>query len=342
MADENGILSPDVLDMYKKLGEGGAGMIITGHMAVSADGRTGKKQAGVYSDSQIDSLVKLVESVKSGGRDVPLLAQISHAGSRTVSGISKHPMIPWVPGPEVEDKKRLRLFKTIPAGLEPVQMNDSELAKLTERFGEGAARIKEAGFDGVQIHAAHGYFISQTLSRATNMRDDRWGGSPEKRSRFLLKTIEAVKAMAGNDFPILIKINCSDFHPAGLDPADSLAAAAAAVRAGVTGVEVSGGTPGSTKSRGPIRRAGDECYFSPWSRAFKKKLSVPVILVGGIRELSDIENLVVRGAADLVSFSRPFIREPDFPIKMRNGKKRVDCISCNLCLTTGKTVCHCI
>jgi 2,4-dienoyl-CoA reductase-like NADH-dependent reductase (Old Yellow Enzyme family) len=214
-------------------------------------------------------------------------------------------------------------------------MSTISLREMQEAFGQAARRAKEAGFDGVQIHAAHGYLHSQFLSPAFNRRKDAHGGPVERRARAILETVEAIRASVGHDFSVLIKMNCRDFLPGGLTIDDSLKVGGMLQQIGIDAIELSGGTIISGKL-GPVRPGisseDKEAYFREEGKAFREKLRVPLILVGGIRSFQVAERLVNGGYADYVSMSRPFVRESGLVRRWALGDRRKSaCLSDTLC-----------
>ncbi len=216
-----------------------------------------------------------------------------------------------------------------------------EIRDIVEAFGRAAYRSKEADFDGVQIHAAHGYLLSQFLSPFFNRRKDVYGGSVENRARILLEVLERVKTNVGPEFPILVKMNSQDFLKDGLTLEDSLIVGAILQEGGIDGIELSGGTFISGKlipSRNNIKSEEDEAYFKDAAKAFKEKIDMPLILVGGIRSFQLAEQLIGKGYADYISMSRPLICEPNLIKRWKSGDlRRAKCISDNKCLMSARS-----
>jgi len=193
-----------------------------------------------------------------------------------------------------------------------------------------------SGFDGVQIHAAHSYLLSQFLSPAYNHRRDAYGGSIENRARMLVEVVQAIREGVGEDYPFLVKMNSRDFLEGGLELEDALQAGAMLKGVGIDAIEVSGGTFASGDLM-PIRRGiateGDEAYFKHEARAFKERISLPIILVGGIRSFSIAEKIVDDHSADYISMCRPFIREPGLINRWQSGDlRKAACLSDSKCL----------
>jgi 2,4-dienoyl-CoA reductase-like NADH-dependent reductase (Old Yellow Enzyme family) len=216
------------------------------------------------------------------------------------------------------------------------EMTIEDIKETVDAFGKAGERACSAGFDGVQIHAAHSYLLSQFLSPAYNHRGDAYGGSIENRAKILLEVVQAIRERVGEDYPLLVKMNSRDFLEGGLDLEDSLQAGAMLKEAGVDAIEVSGGTFASEDLM-PIRRGivteGDEAYFKAEARAFKERLDIPIILVGGIRSFSIAEKIVDDHSADYISMCRPFIREPGLINRWQSGDRRkATCLSDSKCL----------
>ena len=193
-------------------------------------------------------------------------------------------------------------------------------------FAGAARRLKQAGFDGVQLHGAHGYLLAQFLSPLRNRRSDRYGGNLENRARFALEVFGAVRSEVGPEFPVMIKLNAHDFLEGSTTEEDSAYLAARLARAGIDAIEVSGGTPGSGRLgavRPDIETREDEAYFRPQARAIRAAApDVPLMLVGGLRSLEVMDEILAPGDADCLSIGRPLIREPDLPLRWERGDRR--------------------
>lgn len=325
MCDEHGRPTDRLADLYRKLAEGGVGLIISGYTVVHPRGRQMTGAIGACSDSQIPVLGNLANAVHgAGGR---LMAQLFHAGAQTsLRTIGESPL-----GPSAVQS----LFYS---GV-PKAMTKDEIQEVVASFGQSARRAMEAGFDGVQLHGAHGYLINQFLSPLTNMRTDEYGGTMTKRFRFLEEVYLAVRQQVGPDYPVAVKLTGSDNLEGGLKIDDALFCARALDGLGIDAIEVSAGTSGSGEGV-PVRKGINsekrEGYNAVMARQIKEQVGVPVILVGGLRSMSVIQNYLDNETADLFSLSRPFIREPELVnIWKREPDHRSTCISCNLCFRPG-------
>ncbi|MCD6429978.1 MAG: NADH:flavin oxidoreductase [Deltaproteobacteria bacterium] len=320
MGFSDGSFSPAQVELYRNLSAGGSSLLTTGYIAVNPQGRRNPEQNLLSNRKQQQSLSKIIEVIKC--HDTFLQAQLVHCGGLASSDLSRQPLV--APSP-VEHP----LFEEIPQ-----ELTENEIETIILNFGETAARAREAGCDGVQIHAAHGYLISQFLSPFTNQRTDDYGGSRENRTRMLLESYKKIREYVGNDFTITIKINGSDYLENGLECQESLTVAQKLTELGLDGVEVSGGTQVSTPLT-PIPKAikagENEVPFAAEINAFAEALPIPVIAVGGIRSLETAEKLLSKGVS-LISLCRPLIREPDLINQWQAGREEPStCNSCNRC-----------
>jgi 2,4-dienoyl-CoA reductase-like NADH-dependent reductase (Old Yellow Enzyme family) len=261
----------------------------------------------------------------AGGK---IVAQLAHAGYFAAAKLSG--LEPWAVSAEVDLMEGQRHT-----------MSAADIQTTVDAFAAAAERAVKAGFDGVQIHSAHGYLLSQFLSPLFNRRTDAYGGSIANRVRIHQEVLAAVRSVAGKNYPVLIKFNCSDFVDGGLTLDEALAAALALQQDGIDAIELSGGllrtsSMGHSPSRAGINKPSKEAYHQPEARAFKAKLRLPLILVGGMRSFEVAENLVSDGIADYISMSRPLIREPDLIARWQAGDRRpAECQSDNLCFRPG-------
>ena len=333
MARDDGACSPKLVGLMSQLAKGEVGLIITGHAYVRQDGQALPWQLGIYNDELIQGLREMTQAVhEHGGR---VVIQAAHAGffaSAKLTG--QTPMAP----------SQVEGFAKSPRK----EMSVDDIQEIVGAFGEAAARAKEAGFDGVQIHSAHGYLLSQFLSPAFNKRTDEYGGSVANRAKPLLEVLRRVREAVGADFPVLVKMNSEDFLDGGLTFEDSLKVGAMLQEGGIDAIELSGGTIVSRRqsaSRMGIKSEEKEAYFRESAKAFKEAFKVPIIMVGGIRSFQLAERLVAQGYTDYVSMSRPFIREPDLIERWASGDlRKATCISDNRCFapaTAGEGI-YCV
>jgi 2,4-dienoyl-CoA reductase-like NADH-dependent reductase (Old Yellow Enzyme family) len=324
MAAEDGSATPKLIETLVALAKGGVGLIITSHAYVLPEGQAGPWQLGIYKDELVDGLQKLTSAVHEAGGKIVL--QFSHSGKFA--------------SPQLTGRSPLVVSDFDGLSKSPrEEMTTDYIRKLVAAFGEAARRAKAAGFDGVQIHSAHGYLLSQFLSPAFNRREDEYGGGIENRARIHLEIYRSVRKAVGGEFPVLIKLNCRDFAENGLTLEDSLQVGRMLAEAGLDAVELSGGllTGGKlSPSRMGIKSEEQEAYFREDAQAFKNEVNIPLILVGGMRSFEVAERLVADGVADYISMSRPFIREPALINRWKAGDRgRALCVSDNLCFAPG-------
>jgi 2,4-dienoyl-CoA reductase-like NADH-dependent reductase (Old Yellow Enzyme family) len=325
LAADDGAVTPTLIDVQTQFARGGVGLIISGHAYVSREGQAGIRQLGVYADGLIPGLTAMVDAVHAVGGRIAL--QLAHAGSRAnfrISGLE--PM-----GPSVMETD------SGPVGRE---MTREDMEEVIHAFALAATRAWTTGFDAVQIHAAHGYLLSQYLSPFFNKRKDDYGGSIENRSRLLVQALKAVREAVGPEFPILIKLNSEDFLPNGLSVEDMIHTAAILEEAGIDAIEMSGGTflsGKNTPSRiGKPDPGEPEAYYEAAARKYKEKISVPLVLVGGIRTIETAERLFASEAADYIALCRPLIREPALVNRWKSGDRRPAlCVSDSGCFAPG-------
>ena len=320
MATEDGSVTRKLITTLQNLAKEEVGLIIPGHAYVQTRGKASPWQLGIYKDELIDGLQELTSSLHSAGGKV--VVQLAHAGHFTNEELAGGtPMV-------ASEFEGLSNSPRQEFGKKDIQV-------LIQDFARAAKRAKEAGFDGLQIHSAHGYLLSQFLSPAFNKRSDEYGGDIENRSRVHVEILQAIRQEVGDDYPVLIKLNSQDFDEQGLSLQDSLQVAKILSQAGLDAIELSGGllTGGKlSPSRPDIDSPDKEAYFSTQAEKFKQELDLPLLLVGGIRSYERANELVSNKIADYISMSRPLIREPDLIKRWQQGDLRpAKCVSDNLC-----------
>jgi 2,4-dienoyl-CoA reductase-like NADH-dependent reductase (Old Yellow Enzyme family) len=320
MADDEGFVSDANVERLARLAQGEAGLIVTGHAFVQPSGKASPRQIAVYDDRFVDGLARIPSAVHRFSSKVFL--QIAHAGRQTKPKLCG--CVPVSPSAVYDPASKVM----------PRELTADEIRRLIIDFVDAAGRAKRAGFDGVQLHAAHGYLLSSFLSPHTNRRTDGWGGTVENRARVLLETLRRIHASCGRDFPVIVKLNSDDFLEGGLTVDDAVLVARRLDETGIDGIEVSGGMAEAGKgSIWPgMRSEEDEGYFVASAARVKEAVGVPVFGLGGIRTLAAAERMVAEGRVDLVSMSRPFIRDPYLVKHFREGSvMKSGCISCNKC-----------
>lgn len=322
MATEVGGCTQKLTDLMVKLAQGGVGLIISGHAYVSTEGQAVIRQLGVYDDYLIPDLAEMTSAVHRA--DGKIIMQLSHAGCHADKELTKQEA--W--GPSIMTDKDGPLNR---------EMTREEIRNVIECFGKAAARAKKAGFDGVQIHAAHGYLLSQYLSPFYNKRKDEYGGSLKNRVRIVLEVLESINGYVQPDYPVIIKINAQDFLEGGLSADEAIEVAAILDTSGIDAIEMSGGTLGFSGKFKPVRTGklnsqDEEVYYKNEALKYKEKVGTPLMLVGGIRSFEVAERLVQQGMADYISLCRPLIREPGLINRWKSGDlRKAACLSDNKC-----------
>ncbi len=336
-ADKAGHVTEKQIDLYEGLAKGGVGLIVSGIASVHPSGRISAFQNIVSDDAAIPGLKKLVDTVNSHGAAIAL--QLFHGGRESAVYQQHRKTVALAPSVVADDPF---------CDLEHRAMTEDEIIEVIKAFGDAAVRARDAGFDAVQIHGAHAYLPSQFLSPFTNHRTDFWGGSPEKRLNFLREIYKDIRNKVGDDYPVMIKIGVADGFPEGLEFSEGKAAAVLCATLGFDAIEISQGLRGKrysqTEFRTKIKRPDQEGYFRSWCRQIREAVDVPVMMVGGLRSIELMAEVIRNQEADYISLCRPLIREPDIIDRWEKGKgSRPTCVSCNLCfeaLLKGKPL-HC-
>ncbi len=319
LADSDGCPKPELKTFYRELAQGGVGLIITGHMYIHPSGKAHHEMTGIHSDDLIPHLAELTETVhREGGR---IAVQINHGGMQC-----DPQAVPETMAPSAIDAPFLKR----PAR----EMTPDEITLAIQSYAQAAWRVREAGFDAVQIHGAHGYLVSQFLSPFVNQRADEWGGDLAGRMCFLRAVCQAVRKRVGPDYPVFIKFGMMDGMEGGLTAEEGVQVAAALEGMGLDAVEISGGVGGGgdLSTRKGISSKAKEAYFRPLAQQARPVTRLPIILVGGFRSRSVMEDVLAAGDADFISICRPLICEPNFPNRLRLGQQeRSSCISANQC-----------
>ncbi|MHA1268826.1 MAG: NADH:flavin oxidoreductase [Candidatus Helarchaeota archaeon] len=334
MATDDGKITDKLIDVLKILALNKIGLITTGFMYIMKNGKSAPRQLGIYNDSHIIGLRRLVDSIKNCSTDTKIFAQLAHGGKQ-ILGVDPSDFIPVAPS-AIKDKL---------SGIIPKEMTSNEIKECIRNFILAANRAYSAGFDGIQLHCAHGYLLSEFLSPYCNKRTDDYGGNIQNRFKIISEIISGIHDTLGKEFPITAKLNVSDFVKdfPQLTIDESKIIAKMMVDIGVSAIETSGGLFESamygnlTASRVNIKTPHDEAYFLTEAKIIKKTIGdTPVILVGGIRSRDTVE-FVLNEGIDFVALSRPLIREPDLILKwIKNTSNKAECISCNRCLFSLK------
>jgi len=322
LATPAGLPTPELERLYGLWSDGGAGMLLSGNIQVDRDHL--ERPGNVIIDSppspeMQSALARWAAAATRNGNH--FWAQISHAGRQTQKNINPHPKAP----------SAVKLG--LPGGQfgQPVALTIDEIEDIVRRFGVCAAAVKKAGFTGVQVHAAHGYLLSQFLSPRSNQRTDSYGGSLENRARALLDCVAAVRKAVGTGFPVAVKLNSADFQKGGFAFSESLQVAEWLQAAGVDLIEISGGTYEQPKLLGIAGIEDEEpqavaqstqlreAYFVDFALAMQAKVTIPLMVTGGFRQRAAMEQALVSGSADLIGLGRPMCVLTDAPNQLLAG-----------------------
>lgn len=294
---EDGKVTDTMLDYYGQRSKSGSlGMIITEHSYIMTQGKAKARQLSISSDGDIDGLRKLTYTIHQSGTKA--MAQLNHAGSAAPHSVT---------GLNAVSASGI-ILPTTPMmgdGTVPDELTKKQIVEITECFAKAAARAKKSGYDGIEIHSAHAYLLNQFYSPLTNHRDDEYGGNPDNRLRFLIEVLEAVRKVVGNEFPVSVRLGGCDYTDGGSTIKDSVYAAAMLEKAGVNMISVSGGMCRYTREG-----RTEPGYFRDMSSAIKEAVSIPVMLTGGVKTMSDAEKLLESGAADLIGVGRELLKNP--------------------------------
>jgi 2,4-dienoyl-CoA reductase-like NADH-dependent reductase (Old Yellow Enzyme family) len=307
-ACHDGEMTDAGIEIYRDLAHGGVGLIITGAMAVVATGHSNGSFTDIHSDRFVGPIGRIADAVHQTGKGCQIVAQIIHTGTQGPTSELVGPSTKGWPGTTKQ----------------PRALTTREVEQIATQFAQAARRVKEGGFDGVEIHGAHGYLLSSFLSPYTNTRTDRYGGSLENRVQIIREIVTQARALVGDSFPILLKMNCDDNVEGGINLDIFPALAKVIEKTGVQAIEASG----NNAARGP----SEESYFLKYAQ--RLSLKVPVVLTGGNRSIERLEEIMKTGAVNFFGMARPLIREPDLPNRWLEGRGEdtATCISCNRCL----------
>ncbi|MBB6091991.1 2,4-dienoyl-CoA reductase-like NADH-dependent reductase (Old Yellow Enzyme family) [Povalibacter uvarum] len=358
-ASHDGFVTPELLQFYIPIAQGGTPLIITGNIYVCRAGKSAPRQLGADDDDKIPGLKQLTDAVHAHG--ARMFAQINHCGRQVVPDFAG-----------LTEAVSASAVKELVTGTLPRELSLSEIERVIANYASAAWRCKQAGFDGVQIHAANGYLMSQFLTPHTNRRTDRYGGSFDQRLSMLRDVFRAIRARVGPDFPIILKMNGSDDLPLrhGLKTPDLVRIAEAMAAEGVDAVEISVGhyesgmpmvhgtfgrclrnmTQGGMRYLPFVRRWGFRIFWPvlallfdllwprregfnlAYARQFRRKLSIPVICVGGFRTRASMEAAISDQGCDIVSAGRPFLADPLFYRHIQRNEPGPRCLDCNACI----------
>lgn len=326
LADKDGFVGDDMVEYYAERARGGAGLLVLEATYVEQEGKRLHHNAMLHDDRFIPGLRKVVDATHAEGARIAI--QLNHGGRESIPHVSGS--VPLAPSPIPSQ------FTGVGDAVIPKELNLGEIDRIVERFAEAARRSRDAGFDAVELHGAHGYLIGEFLSPDSNKREDEYGGSVRGRAYFCVRLIESIKARLSKDYPVIVRMNGRDHVKHGLELDDAIEMAALFEAAGADSISVSGGVhasrpymvvPGMSVDRG--------CYVS-YSDAIRRRVKIPVMVVGRINTPELAEQILADGQADFICLSRALIADPYFPAKARAGRTETiaPCIACNECIAT--------
>jgi 2,4-dienoyl-CoA reductase-like NADH-dependent reductase (Old Yellow Enzyme family) len=307
--------TPALAQLYQRWAASGLGLIITGNVMIDRRAIGEPGNVVIEDESDLPILREWAQAATSQG--VAIWAQLNHPGKQSTKGLNA---VNIAPSAVPFRADMAAFFET------PREATSAEIQDIIERFGRSAAVCKKAGFSGVQIHGAHGYLLSQFLSPHHNRRDDEWGGSPEKRRRFVLAVYAEVRRQVGPDFAVAIKLNSADFQRGGFTEEESLETIRALVEAGIDLIEISGGTyeaPAMSGANHDPQKASTvarEAYFLDFAKKVRTAVQVPLMVTGGFRTAAGMEDALRSGSLDIVGLARLLAIDPDAPASLLKGQ----------------------
>ena len=316
LGDKNHDPKPALSTAYARWAEGEVGLSISGNIMIDRTALGEPANVVLDEDSDLNKFRHWTRSATKNGTH--LWAQLNHPGKQSPSVLSKNPVAPSAIPLELDMKG---VFNT------PKALTEDEIWVLIDKFSHAAKLANSVGFTGIQIHAAHGYLISQFHSAKHNQRNDQWGGSLENRMRFVLEVYKAIRKEVGDTYPIAVKLNAGDFISGGFSEEESMQVAQSLADAGVDLIEVSGGTYESQAMVDPneapikVSTKNREAYFLHYAEAIKQNLSIPLIVTGGFRTAQGMLDAINTGATDFIGLARPLMLYPDLPIQAMNDKQ---------------------
>lgn len=299
--------SDQLIRLYQRWSRSGAGLLITGNVMV--DHRAIGEPANVVVEGRrdLERLRRWARSAKAGGAVV--IVQVNHPGRQVPVTVSRRPVAPSA----VAMEGMMGAFAT------PRALTVAEIHEIQDRFARTARILVAAGFDGVQLHGAHGYLISQFLSPLANVRTDEYGGDPVNRRRFLLELVEKTRAAIGPDKVLSVKLNSADFQRGGFSEDESIEVARELAAAGIDLLEISGGTYEQAAMMGVVRRESTrqrEAYFIDYAEKLRAQVDVPLMVTGGFRTRAGMDLAIAGGAVDVIGLGRPFAVDPEAPARL--------------------------
>ncbi|MBW4612146.1 MAG: NADH:flavin oxidoreductase/NADH oxidase family protein [Desmonostoc vinosum HA7617-LM4] len=314
LGDSNNAPTPEIVSLYKRWALGGAGLLITGNVMIDSSALVLPNDIVIEDEQHLVLLEQWANASKTKGGHVWM--QINHPGRQSPKYLSSQPVAP----------SSVPLQLPAQEFAHPRALTPAEIEQLIERHIYTATVAKKVGFTGIQIHAAHGYLISQFLSPVSNLRTDKWGGTPEKRMRFLLEVYQGIRSCLGRDFPISVKLNSADFQRGGFTEEESINVVQALEQVGVDLVEISGGTYEKLAMMGQVKipqkesTRQREAYFLEYVRLVRSIVSIPIMLTGGFRSVNAMVQAISEDSVDVIGLARPLAVAPDLPMQLLTSR----------------------
>ncbi|MCH7307166.1 NADH:flavin oxidoreductase/NADH oxidase family protein [Acinetobacter sp. NIPH 1852] len=311
LADRHGSPTTDLQQLYAAWARGGTGLLITGNVMIDHRAFVEPRNVVLEDEKFLQANRLWAQAAQANGSKI--MMQINHPGRVAVLPLLKKPIAPSAVGLDLPMMSVIRM---------PRAMSESEILEQIQRFANTAALAIKAGFDGVQIHAAHGYLLSQFLSPLSNIRTDQWGGNPENRRRMLIETVRAVRQEIGKNKILSVKLNSADFQKGGLSQEESIKIALALEAEGIDLLEISGGNYESPAQLGYAsdRSVQRDAYFLDYATELRKQSKLLIMLTGGLRDADFMNRIVADGTVDLIGLARPFALQPDLAKQLLAGK----------------------
>jgi len=330
MADRQGRMTDKLTKVYEDLAKGGVGLIITGYARVMQDEQPRPGMMGIYDDSFIEEYKNLTEMIHKNG--CKIILQIAYGGSNTDYKVKDRKI--WGPSAVAH-----QVYGTVPN-----EMTKEDIRMLGNAFTSAAERAQASGFDGLEYHASHGYLLSQFLTPFYNKRNDEYGGAIENRARIIYEIYEQSRNRVGSNFPLIIKLHCSDFMEQGFTFEESKIVCQELAKRGIDAIEISGGNFFSPPEVSPVRMniksPEEESYFREYAAEIARIVNVPIILVGGNKSFEVMAGILSNSEIEYFSLSRPLLSEPDLINKWKiDSRTKARCMSCNKCWDDNGNTC---
>lgn len=312
LATDDGHLTPELSNIYEEIARGGVGTILTGYAYISENIKPNTKMLGIYSDKFIPEYLKFTKKIHDLGSNI--IMQVAYGNDLSHS-------------------------------IRNEEISKSDIENIIRFFTEAAIRVKKSGFDGIELHAGHGYILSQFLSSSHNIRNDEYGGDINNRGKIIFEIVESIRKAVGSDFPVLIKINSQDFlNESGYTEEDSLFICKKLAEIGIDAIEITGGDETFPEvldnNLGPARKKifgnkEKESYFRNFAKKLSSEINIPVILIGGNRSIEVMNDILNNSNISYFSLSRPLTCEPSLLNRWIEGDSTPSkCVSCNQCYFT--------